>query len=75
MFVLLKHVPCVALHVNTGLTLTPLNKQVDDMNSRILEKQDGDEFVYFSADYFAEDAEELELNCLMQGINLVESLK
>ena len=50
-----------------GLPLTPLNKHVDDMNSRILQLNHGAEYVYYSADYFAEEAAELELTYQMSG--------
>jgi hypothetical protein len=48
-----------------GLLMTPLNKHVDDMNSRILQLNGAAEHVYFSADYFSEEAAELELTCRM----------
>ena len=46
---------------------TPLNKHVDDMNSRILQMNLGEEYVYYSADYFAEEAAELEMTYQMFG--------
>jgi hypothetical protein len=52
------------------LLLTPLNKHVDEMNSRILQMNSGEEYVYYSADYFAEEAAELELTCQMFGWGL-----
>ena len=54
-----------------GLLLTPLNKHVDEMNSRILQLHHGAEYVYHSADYFAEEAAELELTCQMFGIIVI----
>jgi hypothetical protein len=50
--------------------LTPLNKHVDDMNSRILQMNLGEEHVYYSADYFAEEAAELEMTCQMFGLSV-----
>jgi hypothetical protein len=44
-----------------------LNKHVDEMNSRILRMNSGEEYVYYSADYFAEEAAELELTCQIFG--------
>ena len=48
---------------------TPLNKHVDEMNSRILQMNLGAEYVYYSADYFAEEAAELEMTCQMFGLS------
>ena len=49
---------------------TPLNKHVDDMNSRILQMNLGEEYVYYSADYFAEEAAEQEMTCQMFGLSV-----
>ena len=39
------------------------------MNSRILQMNLGEEYVYYSADYFAEEAAELEMTCQMFGLS------
>lgn len=54
-----------------GLLLTPLNKHVDEMNSRILQMNSSEEYAYYSADYFAEEAAELELTCQMFGFYVI----
>ena len=40
--------------------LTTLNKHVDELNARVLDRQGGEEHVYKSADFFGPDAWEEE---------------